>query len=170
MRKAQAAALLAARAALPRSELTTVLPAIAKSFTFASPLAVRHGLAILCRIPSAKLKPALRPLLAPLREAFEAYTPTGLMHAEPGPDGRAAQPQTGAMALDDWLARVYLARLLAKLLFSGSVSGGQKQFLWQVLNRVAFSPRERPQVRNATAAHTLLARRAATYQSCLDVF
>jgi hypothetical protein len=151
MRKAQAVALIAARAALPRSELTAVLGAIARSFTFASPLAVRHGLAILCRIPSAKLKTALRPLLGPLRAAYEANSAAGLMHSDPAAEGGREQvADPGAMALDDWLARVYLARLLSKLLFSGSVGGGQKQFLWQVLKRIAFSPRERPQVRLET--------------------
>jgi hypothetical protein len=127
--------------------MTAILNSIAKSFTFSSPLAVRHGLAILCRIPSVKLKAALRPLLTPLRAAFDMYTPVGLMHAERSDESASGQVQAaGVMALDDWLARVYLARLLAKLIFSGSVSGGQKQFLWQILNRIAFSQRERPQV------------------------
>lgn len=105
---------------------------------------MRHGLAVLCRIPSVKLKGTLGPLSAPLRAAFEAYTPLGLMHNDAAMPGE--MPEPGAMALDDWLARVYLGRLLAKLVFSGTVGGGQKQFLWKVLNRLAFSPKEKPQV------------------------
>lgn len=154
IQRAQASALLAARAALPRSELTTILDTIARSFAWASPRAVRHGLAILCRIPSAKLKPALRPLLGPLRAAYDAYSSSMLMHPEASAEGRADAPDPDAMALDDWLARIYLARLLCKLLFSGGVAGGQKQFIWQVLNRIAFSPKERPQVRPASEAGT----------------
>lgn len=144
LQKSQAAALLAARTALPRSEINTMLVEVAKSFTTASPLGVRHSLAILCRIPSAKLKGALGPLSAPLKAAFEVYTSLGLMHNDAHVPGEP--PPAGAMALDDWLARVYLGRLLAKLVFSGSVGGGQKQFLWKVLNRLAFSPKEKPQV------------------------
>lgn len=144
LQRAQAAALLAARAGLPRGEIAAMLTVVAKSFAFASPLGVRHGLALLCRIPSAKLKGALGPLSAPLRAAFDTYTPLGLMHGE-GEGGALAG--AGVMALDDWLARAYLGRLLAKLVFGGGVGGGQKQFLWKVLNRLAFSPKEKPQVR-----------------------
>lgn len=65
-------------------------------------------------------------------------------HDEPTSAHRGA---AGVMALSDWLARVYLARLLCKLIFAGAVSGPQKQFLWRVLVRLAFSPREKPHVR-----------------------
>ena len=50
------------------------------------------------------------------------------------------------MALSDWLARIYLARLLCKLVFAGAVGGPQKQFLWRVLLRLAFSQKEKPHV------------------------
>lgn len=152
LQRAQAAALIATRAALPRRELAAMLPSIAQLFTFASPLAVRHALATMCRVPSAKIKPLLGPLSAPLRAAFEMYGPSGLMHAEETTEGSdpavTAQRPGGVMALGDWLARIYLARLLAKLVFAGAVGGPQKQFLWRVLLRLAFSQKEKPHVRN----------------------
>lgn len=134
---------------MPRRELAALLPAVAQLFTFSSPLAVRHGLAVMCRVPSARVKPLLAPLSAPLRAAFEMYSPMGLMHE----DGQDEPPSVhrgaaGVMALSDWLARVYLARLLCKIIFAGVVSGPQKQFLWRVLVRLAFSPREKPHVRH----------------------
>jgi hypothetical protein len=149
LQRAQSAALIATRAALPRRELAAMLPSIAQLFTFASPLAVRHALATMCRVPSAKIKPLLGPLSAPLRAAFEMYGPNGLMHEEmPENSDPAMVPSRpgGVMALSDWLARVYLARLLAKLVFAGAVGGPQKQFLWRVLLRLAFSQKEKPHV------------------------
>jgi hypothetical protein len=152
LRRAQAAALLAARVALPRSDLTALLPRAARLAATSSPLAVRHALAVLCRIPSTKLKGALGPLLPPLRAAFEAYAADGLMHEEPPPP--PGQPPTpGVLPLGDWLARVYLARLLAKLIFSGSSSGGTKTLLWKVLSRLAFSKSERAQVCSSFSPH-----------------
>ena len=133
---------------MPRRELTALLPAVAQLFTFSSPLAVRHGLAVMCRVPSARVKPLLARLSAPLRAAFEMYAPMGLMHEDGQDDPTSAQRgAAGVMALGDWLARVYLARLLCKLIFASVVSGPQKQFMWRVLVRLAFSPREKPHVR-----------------------
>lgn len=155
MQRGQAAALIATRAALPRRELAALLPSIAQLFTFASPLAVRHALATMCRVPSAKIKPLLGPLSAPLRAAFEMYSPSGLMHddeeapAEGVEPGAATRARGGVMALSDWLARVYLARLLCKLVFAGAVGGPQKQLLWRVLLRLAFSQKEKPHVRSS---------------------
>eukprot|EP00892_Ulva_mutabilis_P007551 jgi/Ulvmu1/5168/UM021_0185.1 len=148
LQRSQAAALLATRAALPRRELAALLAAVAQLFTFSSPLAVRHGLAVMCRVPSARVKPLLAPLSAPLRAAFEMYAPMGLMHEDGHDDPTSAhRGAAGVMALSDWLGRVYLARLLCKLIFAGVVSGPQKQFMWRVLVRLAFSPREKPHVR-----------------------
>ena len=148
--RAQAAALIATRAALPRRELAALIPSIAQLFTFASPLAVRHALATMCRVPSSKIKPLLGTLSAPLRAAFEKYASTGLLHEEPtevaDPEATTRAHPGGVMALSDWLARIYLARLLCKLVFAGAVGGPQKQFLWRVLLRLAFSQKEKPHV------------------------
>lgn len=65
-------------------------------------------------------------LFGPLRAAYDLYSPNGLLHDPenpPGPDAlneRAFARTPPPLALDDWLARVYLARLSAKLVFSGT--------------------------------------------------
>ena len=94
-------------------------------------------------------------LSGPLKAAYEKYSSFGLLHDPAAADDKEAQAkqlQDGdsdviqPMALDDALARVYLARLACKLVFSGVASGSTKQFLWKMLLLLAFSAKEKAQV------------------------
>lgn len=92
-------------------------------------------------------------LFGPLKAAYEAYAASSLLHDPenpPSPDvlsQRALSRTVTPLALDDWLARIYLARLSAKLVFSGTVTGALRAFLWKLLLLLAFSPAEKAQVR-----------------------